>query len=362
LEGNTPEFMRVRTIMKITRGKIRIHLGLNSRWLATGALAFVVSCGFLGTAVAQTHPQGSTVAFGDLSDAALVRSLPGFKNGYADVNGTRLHYVAGGKGPPLVLLPGWPETWWEFHLVMPTLAVQFHVIAVDLRGMGGSAKPRSGYEKKNMAEDIYQLVRLLGYDKVNVAGHDIGSMVAFSFAANHPNATLKVALLDVPHPDDVIMEFRMLPEVGKFGAKIDEDHPGYPWWFAFHQVKGLPEKVLAGRFPIYQGFLLDYLLKDSKSIGSRDRAVYAAAYSSADAIRAGDAWYQAFPQDVIDVKTYKKLEMPVLGLGSTGYGWLKASVTPKAINFRLVKIENSGHFIQEEQPEVVARLLAEFFK
>ena len=102
-------------------------------------------------------------------------------------------------------------------------------------------------------------------------------------------------------------------------------------------------------------------MKDSKSIGPRDRAIYAAAYSSPDAIRAGDAWYQTFPQDVVDSKTYKKLEMPVLGLGSTGYGWLKAAVTPKATNFRLVKVENSGHFMQEEQPEFVAKTLVEFF-
>lgn len=302
----------------------------------------------------------ATVA-ADISDATLVKSLPGFENGYAEVNGTRLHYVIGGKGSPLVLLPGWPQTWWEYHLMMPALAKQHRVIAVDLRGMGGSAKPQTGYDKKTMAKDIYELVRHLKYEEVNIAGHDIGSMVAFSFAANHPEATLKLALLDVPHPDEFFSEIRMLPEEGKFGEKIDDEHPGYPWWFAFHQVKGLPEKLLEGRFHIYQDFLFDYLLKDSKSIGPRDRAIYAAAYSSPDAIRAGDAWYQAFPQDIIDSKTYKKLEMPVLALGATGYTWLKAAVTPKATNLQLVKIENSGHFLQEEQPEVVGRLLLEFF-
>ena len=347
--------------MNTAENRIHCRLGRNSRWLAFAALAFVLWFGSTSITAAERAATGNNNASSHTSDAALVRSLPGFKNGYADVNGTRLHYVAGGNGPPLVLLPGWPETWWEFHLIMPTLALRYRVIAVDLRGMGGSSKPQSGYDKKNMAEDIYQLVRLLGYDKVNVAGHDIGSMVAFSFAANHPDATLKLALLDVPHPDEFFSEIRMLPELGKFGAKIDDEHPGYPWWFAFHQVKGLPEKVLEGRFQSYQSFLFDYLLKDSNSIGLRDRAIYAAAYSSADAIRAGDAWYQTFPQDIIDSKTYRKLEMPVLGLGSTGYTWLKAAVTPKATNFRLVKVENSGHFMQEEQPEFVARTLVEFF-
>lgn len=341
--------------------KISTHLGPGRRWLGGAALALGVVLGSADVVAAHTPATVSAKASSNVSDVALVRSLPGFKNGFAHVNGTQLHYVQGGKGPTLVLLPGWPETWWEFHKIMPTLAAHYHVIAIDLRGMGGSSKPQSGYDKKTMAEDIYQLVHRLGYDKVDIAGHDIGSMVAFSFAANHPEATLKLALLDIPHPDEIIMEFRMLPELGKFGTKIDDEHPGYPWWFAFHQVKGLPEEILKGRFPIYQSFLIDYLTKDSKSIGPRDRAVYAAAYSSPDAIRAGDAWYQAFPQDVVDSKAYKKLEMPVLGLGAPGYDWLKASVTPKATNFRLVKIENSGHFMQEEQPEVVEKLLIEFF-
>jgi pimeloyl-ACP methyl ester carboxylesterase len=79
------------------------------------------------------------------------------------VNGTRLHYVAGGKGQPVILLPGWPETWWSFHKVMPKLAESYRVIVVDLRGMGGSEKPADGYDKKNMAKDIYELVHQLGY-------------------------------------------------------------------------------------------------------------------------------------------------------------------------------------------------------
>jgi pimeloyl-ACP methyl ester carboxylesterase len=360
MENHTPKIMRGK-IMRRPIMDIQAYRGVGFRRLGSAALALAIGLGCVNAAAAQTPAKVSTKASSSVSDAALVRSLPGFKNAYASVNGIQLHYVEGGTGATLVLLPGWPETWWEFHKIMPTLAAHYHVIAVDLRGMGGSSKPQSGYDKKNMAEDIYQLVRLLGHDKVNIAGHDIGSMVAFSFAANHPEATSKVALLDVPHPDEFFSELRMLPEAGKFGTTIDDDHPGYPWWFAFHQVKGLPENILQGRFPIYENFLIDYLVKDPKSIGPHDRAVYAAAYSSPDAIRAGDAWYQTFPQDIVDGKTYKKLEMPVLGLGATGYGWLKASVTPKATDFRLVKIENSGHFMQEEQPEVVEKLFIEFF-
>ena len=220
-------------------------------WIPLAAIMVIIALAGSSVARAQDAPAGAVV---DTSDAALVRSLPGFENGYADVNGTRLHYVAGGKGAPLFLLPGWPQTWWEFHRMMPALAAQFRVIAVDLRGMGGSGKPMTGYDKKTMAKDIFELARHLGYEKVNIAGHDIGSMVAFSFAANYPETTLKLALLDVPHPDEFFAKLTLLP------------------------------------------------------------------------------------------------------------GHLKDALPRKATNFRLVKIEDSGHFIPEEQPKIASRLLIEFFK
>jgi pimeloyl-ACP methyl ester carboxylesterase len=273
----------------------------------------------------------------------------------------RLHYVTGGEGRPVVLLPGWPQTWWAFHKIMPALARDRRVIAVDLRGMGGSDKPAGGYDKKTMAKDIAELVRVLGYDKVDVVGHDIGAQVAFSFAANHPEATRKLVLLDVPHPDANLAKWPLLPTVGTFGDRIF-DGQAYAWWFAFHQVKGLPEDLLAGRHHIEQAWFFRYLLKDESAIDARDRAVYAAAYASRDAIRAGNAWYQAFPQDIVDDGTYGKLAMPVLGLGGPGYDWLKATLEAKATDLRVIKVEDSGHFIAEEKPEDTLAYLTEFLK
>ena len=153
------------------------------------------------------------------------------------------------------------------------------------------------------------------------------------------------------------MKIPMLPRVGSFGTKIDDMHPAYPWFFAFQQVKGLPERLLEGRTDIYLNFCLDYLTKDSASIDAFDRKTYATEYS----VRSGDAWFQAFPQDVLDARQYPKLEMPVLGLASINYEGLKASLAPKASNVRMVKVENSGHFFPEEQPEVTARELTDFF-
>lgn len=181
---------------------------------------------------------GTGVAAADNREA----SLPGFQHNYAQVNGVRLHYVTGGRGEPLVLLPGWPQTWWEYHKIMPALATRFRVIVVDLRGMGGSEKPQGGYDKKTMATDIHELVRKLGYEKVGIAGHDIGSQVAFSFAANFPAATRKVALMDVLHPDEGYYQIPLLPPPGQFSL----------WWFAFNQVQTLPQQLLAGRDPCGQ--------------------------------------------------------------------------------------------------------------
>ncbi|ATB40959.1 alpha/beta hydrolase fold protein [Cystobacter fuscus] len=325
------------------------------------SLIALATLAFVSTTSLSTPAQAAPKQTAAVTDAALVRTLPGFTNAEATVNGVRLHYVVGGKGSPVVLLPGWPQTWWAFHKIMPALARDHQVISVDLRGMGGSDKPADGYDKKTMARDILELVRQLGHDKVDLVGHDIGAQVAFSFAANHPEATRKLVLLDVPHPDAQLATWPLLPAVGTFGDKIDEAHP-FAWWFAFHQVKGLPEQILEGRQHLEQEWFFRYLLKDESAIDVRDRAVYAAAYASREAIRAGNAWYQAFPQDIVDDGTYGKLTMPVLGLGGPGFGWLKATLSGKATDLRVIKVEGSGHFIAEEKPEATLGYLADFLK
>jgi pimeloyl-ACP methyl ester carboxylesterase len=239
---------------------------------------------------------------------------------------------------------------------MPALAQHHRVVVVDLRGMGTSSKPVSGYDKKTMANDISQLVIKLGYQKVGIVGHDIGSMVAFSFAENHPDQTKWLVMLDVAHPSAGYLSIPMLPQNGTFGDKIDPDHP-YLWWFAFNQVKGLPEQLLAGREYLLQDWFFNYMATNDDAITPQDRAVYRAAYASSDAIRASDGWYQAFPQDVIDNKNYGTLAMPVLGLAGPGYKRLKAALDEYAPGSRTIQIPGSGHFIAEEKPQVLAAYL-----
>jgi pimeloyl-ACP methyl ester carboxylesterase len=329
------------------------------------ALLSVASSGYAKAlpmeASTASHMHSAAASSADVSDAALVKSLPGFRNGYATVNGVRLHYVSGGKGAPLVLLPGWPETWWTFHKIMPVLAQHYTVIVVDLRGMGASSKPVDGYDKKTMAADIHELTRSLGYDKVAIAGHDIGSAVAFAYAENYPDATDKLVMMEFPHPDDSLQTLPLLPAQGAYGDRLGSARPNL-WWFAFNQVKGLPEQLLAGRFRLEEDWLFHYFLVNEDAVDARDRAVYEHAYNRADAIRAGNAWYQAFPQDVIDNRSYGQLSMPVLVMGGPAYKWMTKVVGQKAANLSAVDIENSGHFIQEEQPEVVAQTMLGFLQ
>lgn len=288
------------------------------------------------------------------TDDELARSLPGeFRSAYAEVNGTRLHYVTGGTGEPLVLLPAWPQTWWGYRKIMPRLAERYRVIVVEVRGMGSSSKPPGGYDKKTMASDVHELVRALGHRDVNIAGHDIGAMVAFSFAANHPDATRRVALLDVAHPDESRYEMRLVPRPGT-GFNM--------WWWAFNLVRDLPEQLLAGR----AWYLIDWLygnsLVDPGAIGPRDRAIYARAYDTAAAIRATNGWYQAFHQDIADLKTYGKVSAPLLGIACPINHDRLARVLPEqGTDVRVVRVENSSHWLPEEQPELVAELLTDFF-
>lgn len=293
------------------------------------------------------------------TDAELAQSLEGgFQSCFATVNGLSIHYVANGEGRPLLLLPGWPQTWWEFRKVMPALAAAGHrVIAVDLPGMGSSDKPADGYDKKSMAEVIAGLILALGYDQVDVAGHDVGSQVAFSLAANHPAAVGKVAMLDILHPDPTLYQIPIIPAPGL---------PFFPWWFAFNQVPGLPELLLSGRAEILIDWIFDNFLVDKTALTPLDRSVFAHAYDSADAIRASNGWYQGFGQDIADLATYGKLSAPLLGMVSGLADGLfakqmQATLPTQATDVRIVVLEDAGHYFVDEAPQAVIDEFIRFF-
>jgi pimeloyl-ACP methyl ester carboxylesterase len=328
----------------IDRRKL-MALGAGTAAAAAGAgLGAAVSGGSVSAAAASAVP----------SSADLARSLSGgFSSRFAVANGIRQHYVIGGRGEPLVLLHGWPQMWWEYHKIMPALAQRYRVIAVDLRGGGDTDTPASGFDKKTMARDIRELIRVLGFSSVNIAGHDIGSMVAYSFAANHPEATRKVALLDVLHPNPSYFDFRLLKAPGQ---------PFYPWWFAFNQVPELPEQLVSGRSRILVDWMFDNLLVNRAAINDFDRSVYAAAYSRPEGIRGGNGWYQTFVQDIADLATYAPITPPVLGMAhDLFFPGMAAQLPTMATNVTLRQVANTGHYFVEEQPQAVINEFTAFF-
>ena len=296
------------------------------------------------------------------SDEELIKQWPGFENKYLTVNGVELHYVEGGTGIPLICLPGWPQTWYSFHTIAPVLAQTYRIIVVDIRGMGTSGKPGSGYEKKNMAKDIYELVKQLELPKVHLLGHDIGGMVAMSVAFNYPEIIDKLIVMDGAHPSDGMMHMTLIPPLGTFTEKMSGEAP-YAWWMSFNQVKGLPEKLLQGRFRYLLDWLFAYVMIDESKMPTFDREVYAAAYNQPESIRAANAWYQTFTQDIEDAKAYQQITMPVLGIASNvSYNYMKMGLPYVASDCKVVGILDSGHYMNEEKPEKVLEAITAFLK
>ncbi len=297
------------------------------------------------------------------TDAELAASLEGdFTSAHADVNGTRLHYVTGGEGDPLILLGGWPQTWWQFRKVMPELARRNQVTAVDLRGMGGSAKPDAGYDKKTMAGDIRALIGHLGHERAFVVGHDIGASVAYHLAANFPHVVRRLVTVDMGVPDESWLSIPMLPSSDDQVAALAEGRGGYPWWFGLNQLAELPEQLLDGRFRLLIDWLYGHMLADQESVDEQTRRIYASAYDSPEAIRAGNRWYQTMRQDIADLAGYRPVTVPILTLaGEDTYPVLREQMADKGTDVRVVAVPGSGHYIAEEQPEVMLRELATFF-
>ena len=277
-----------------------------------------------------------------------------FSHHMATVNGIQLHYVIGGHGDPIVLLHGWPETWHAWHKVMPALAKNYTVIAPDLRGLGDSSKPPTGYDGKTVAEDIYQLVNQLGFKTIFLVGHDWGTQVAYSYAAAHPTGVKRLAVMELTIPG--------------FAP------PGRPplWWGIFHQTPDVPEALVQGKELIYLSWFLHNLAYNPAAITQADINEYVSHYSAPGGMRAGFEYYRAFPQDAIQNMNYSKtkLTMPVLALGGGYIPTFGGNITMPTIiygmkilaqNVQGITVPNSGHFIPEEQPVFLVKSLNNFF-
>src|SRR4051794_22958393 len=124
----------------------------------------------------------------------------GFRSEYAEVNGVKLHYVEGGRGRTVVLIPGWPQTWYAWRKVMPDLAKNYRVVAVDVRGMGDSSRPESGYDTQTVAGDVSALMSKLGISRYSIIGHDVGMWIAYPLAAQQGQAIERLVMAEATIP------------------------------------------------------------------------------------------------------------------------------------------------------------------
>jgi pimeloyl-ACP methyl ester carboxylesterase len=274
------------------------------------------------------------------------------------VNGIQLHYVIGGEGngqeDPIVLLHGWPQTWYEWRHIIPALiANNYTVIAPDMRGLGDSDKPLTGYDKKTIAEDIYQLVKKLGYSKIYLVAHDWGAAVAYSYAAVHPEDVRKMVILDM-----------FLPGFGYEEAA--NFSPTGIWHLSFHVVRDIPEKLIEGKEDTYLNWFYDHFSYNQSAITSEDREEYIKQYSKPGALRAGLEYYRAVFEDAKQNKEYakEKLDIPILTIGgeiAVGNA-TTTSFQKVANNVTGITLPNTGHNIAEERPNFLTKQILEFFK
>lgn len=317
-----------------------------SRRLAAGVIALAVGLGATTlTSAASAKPAPS----------AGERMPAGFSEHRTRVAGTGINYVIGGHGPTLVLIHGYPQTWYEWHGVMPALARHYTVIAPDLPGAGHSDAPASGYDKKTMAAKLHALLVSLGKDHdVNVVGHDIGTMVAYSYAAQYPRSVRKLVLSEAPIPDQGIYQHPALTAQG----------PG-AWHFGFFSLRtGLPESLIRGRELAWTTGFMRGIAVHKDALTPDDLKVFASYLRDHARLEASFAWFRTFPQDIADNARFRKkpLTMPVLAIGASAS--LGSSVAHQARQYAThvtpAVVPDSGHWIYEEHPKEMTEILLHF--
>lgn len=285
----------------------------------------------------------------------------GFRTEHIKTSGAEIHLVHGGKGPPLLLLHGYPQTHAMWHLVAPELARSFHVICPDLRGYGDSSKPPSDaqhepYSKREMARDMVEVMADLGYQRFAVAGHDRGARVAHRMALDHPERVSRVCVMDIA------------PTLHMFRHTDQNFATGYYHWFFLIQPGGLPEHMI-GADPDY--FLQEKLNRWSgpeASFAPAAVAEYLRCFRDPQVIHASCEDYRAAATIDLDHDERdrdRKVECPLLVL------WGKRGFVHRTYDVMAVwrdyadKVEgrllDCGHFLPEEAPETVLSELQRWF-
>jgi pimeloyl-ACP methyl ester carboxylesterase len=285
-----------------------------------------------------------------------------FSHDTVALDALRLHVVAGGEGAPILLLPGWPQSWYAWRSVMPELVASGRrVIAVDPRGMGDSDRPASGYDAARIVADIHALIGTLGLAAarpLDIAGHDIGTWIGHAYAAEHPETVRRLALFDAALPG--------LSPPPPAGIPSEEANLR-TWHFAFNRLADLPEILLAGREREFLAWLFRAKSVRPWAFTEADLAEYVRVNALPGATRSALAYYRhAFSAEGLDqarARATRRLPMPVLAFGAEqGVGAaLPAALRGVADDLRGGVFRNCGHYMLEEAPRAVAAQLIAFF-
>ena len=265
-----------------------------------------------------------------------------------NVGGASIHYLIAGSGPALLLVHGWPETSYEWRKMMPELSKHYTVIAADLRGIGESSAEPAGYDKKTLAEDLYQLTQQLGYRRVTIVGHDWGAPVAYAFAAVHRDSVDKLVMV----------------EGAPFGPWNKTVEP--LWFFTFfRQPNRYAENLIEGREKEFLSYFYDnQQMHVVPAFDAQVVDVYTRAYSRPGRMTATYGLYRSIDQDVKDNAELSKvkLEMPVLAVGAEKGAAAMVFESAKAVanNPTTVLFKQTGHFIPEERPDELTEIVEDF--
>ena len=278
-----------------------------------------------------------------------------FSSRFVDIGELRLHAVIGGDGPPLLLIHGWPQAWYAWRMLMPTLAGDFELIAVDQRGMGLSDKPKDGYDTATLANDLVALMDALGHERFAVYGTDTGMTIAYALAADHPNRVERLVVSEAPLPGISPSPPLFLPTA--LNARL--------WHLAFNQLGAdVNEALVRGREEIFFGAEFD------ASAGTKKLPAEVVSYyvdtlaADAEALRGSFELYRAFPTMIAqnEQRKTRRLTMPVLAIGgeeSSGEG-VAATMKLVADDVQSVVLPGAAHWVAEQAPEALLAALTEF--
>ena len=287
-------------------------------------------------------------------------TLPGLTHHRVDLNATTLHYVAAGTtGTPILLVHGFPETWWTFHKLIPLLAAQHRVYAVDLRGFGDSDNshdPDAGpgeYDSATSAEDLHHLIQHLDVGPVHLTAQDISGATAFRLATTHPQDVRSLTAIETG-----------LPGFG-LEALADITHGG-TWYIGVLTAPGIPEMLLTGREREFLGeFIFPTMTAIPGAVTDADISEFARTYARPHGWRGATGLYRSMLNEGPEIKALAEspgLTAPVLAIGAAAGPFTATTMTQAAPKTELtsVSLPGVGHYVAMEAPDELAKAILEF--